>query len=83
MKDYYFEKMTDAQIAVDLAKVGYEAKLIRLAGELSKADTSTVGAIIDELVETQKVFESLVAEADGYRVKYKAELDKECSYEEG
>jgi hypothetical protein len=82
MKDYYFEKMTEAQIAVDLAKVGYEAKLIRLAGELSKADISTVGATIDELVETNKVFELLEAEVNSYREKYQVELDKECSCEE-
>ena len=82
MKNYYFEKMTEAQIAVDLAKVGYEAKLLRIAGEISKADTSKVGSIIEELVATHSVFESLEKEVNDYREKYLAELDKECSCEE-
>ena len=77
MKDYYFEKMTEAQIAVDLAKIGYESKLLGFAGELSKTDASKVGAIIDKLVEIQKVFDSLVEEVENYRKRYQEEVDKE------
>lgn len=77
MKDYYFEKMTEAQVAVDLAKIGYEAKIIRLSGELAKADTSAVGAIVNELKLLQKVFESLEEEVETYRKRYQEEVDKE------
>ena len=82
MKDYYFEKMTEAQVAVDLAKIGYEAKIIRLAGELSKADTSAVGAIVDELNLLNKVFDSMVEEVENYRKRYQEEVDKESKPDE-
>lgn len=77
MKDYYFEKMTEAQVAVDLAKIGYEAKIIRISGELAKADTSAVGAIVDELNLLRTVYDSLVKEFEDYRKKYQEEVDKE------
>lgn len=77
MKDYYFEKMNKAQLAVDLADVGYRSRLLRLAGELSNCDSAAVGAIVDELNRLREVFEDLVSDVEHYRAKYQEELDKE------
>lgn len=77
MKNYYFEKMNEAQMAVDLAKIGCEDKIMRLAGELSRADISAVGAIVDELNLLRTVFDSLVEAVETYRKRYQEEVDKE------
>jgi hypothetical protein len=82
MKDYYFEKMTEAQMAVDLAKIGCEAKIIRIAGELSKADISAVGAIVEELNLLKTVYDSLVEEVENYRKRYQEAVDKESKHDE-
>lgn len=77
MKQYYFEKMEQATLKLELARIGYERKMKVLASKLINEDTSLHGPIVEAISELHAVLDEMVLEAKEYKAKYQAEFEKE------
>lgn len=77
MKQYYFEKMEQATLKLELARIGYERKMKVLASKLINEDISLHGPIVEAISELHAVLDEMVSEAKEYKARYQAEFEKE------
>ena len=77
MKDYYYEKLGEATLKVELAMVGYSRKMSDLARRLINDDECDHRSIIEKITELRDALDDMQEEARRYKGLYLAELEKE------
>ena len=76
MKQYYLEQTMKAQLALDLAKIGFESCVRKLGEELTKCDEESFVVIISELCDARNLLADMTKEVDDYRRRYLAECER-------
>lgn len=77
MKDYYYERLCNATVKLELARFGYESKMKVLATKLQNEDASLHGPIIDRINALRKAIDELTEEVMSCKAKWQEACDKE------
>lgn len=77
MKDFYYGRLEQATLKLELARIGYDRKMKILATKLMNEDASLHVPIIDAICEMRDALDNMIGEAKYYKAKYQEECDKE------
>lgn len=77
MKDFYYKKLQESTLKLELARLGYRSKIKVLASKLAKQDDSLHDPILEAIKEMRTALAEMVEDALYYKGKYQEECEKE------